>query len=370
MHSEQRRRASALLKAGHLSKALFSDPQSVTWLTGFTPKLGVIPSPFLGQAAFVWFEDGHYTLLLQDSQVGGASVSASVSVLPYSSYTLDEPIRVADHQQAALRTLMQRSPGAVGIETKALPHHLYNVLEAHSDTFRAIDGWLEPARRLKTTEELETLREAFELTDLGFTVAKAQTRAGAREIDVWTAVQGGVERAAGERVALGNDCVAGERRNNVGGWPKATPLLENSSLIVDLSVSRGGYWSDGCRSYFANEPTAEQKHVFRVVSEALEYGASLLKPGLKANDLDRALKTFISASGYPVYPHHSGHSVGVHTHETPRLTPYDETPLEAGMVILLEPGIYLPGAFSVRLEDGFLITPEGAERLTRAPLSY
>lgn len=369
MHSEQRRRTTALLKARNLPKALFSDPQSVAWLTGFAPALQVVPSPFLGQAAFVWYEGGHYTLLLQDSQAGKVSAGSDLSVLPYASYTLDAPIRIPDHQRRALEGLVTPSSGPVGVEQKTLPYHLYSVLEPYGDT-KAIDGLLEPLRMVKTSEELAKLKEVFALTDVGFGVAEEQTQVGQREIDVWTSIQSAVEREAGQRVALGNDCVVGDRAGNVGGWPEVYALTETSGLIVDLSVSKDAYWSDGCRSYFAREPSQKQRRVYQTVKDALHYGASLLKPGLKANALDEKLRAFVAASGYPVYPHHSGHSVGVHTHENPRITPDDATALEAGMVILLEPGIYYPGEFGVRLEDGFLITADGAERLTRAPTSY
>lgn len=370
MHSEQRQRASAALRARNIHQALFSHPHSVTWLTGFAPALGVIPSPFLGQAAFVWYEGGHFTLLIQDSAVQQVAEQPDLSVVPYTTYTLHEALAIPQHQVQALRNTVGSAQSAVGLEHNALPYHLYTVIAEKTKKITAIDDLLSPLRMTKTAEELTKLRHCLELTDIGFQVASEALAAGRREIDLWSTVHAAIQQAAGERVGLGNDAVVGSRENNIGGWPEDRILESGDGFILDLSVGLHGYWTDGCRSYFVGEPSNRQRQVYEVVKSALEYGASLLKPGVQANELDTRLRAFISDQGYPVYPHHSGHSVGVHTHENPRITPHDTTPLQPGMVVMLEPGIYFPGEFGVRLEDAFLITETGAEVLTQAPKPY
>jgi Xaa-Pro aminopeptidase len=189
-------------------------------------------------------------------------------------------------------------------------------------------------------------------------------RPGAREIDVWVAIHSAIQREAGCRVPLGNDCVAGTRLANIGGWPLAHALRPGDSLIVDLSTLLHGYWSDSCATYVADEPPTQLLEMHAVVGEALALGASLLRPGAVVSDIDRGLRQFIADTGYPVYPHHSGHAVGVSGHEAPRIVPYNDETLRPNMVIMLEPGIYLPGQMGVRLEDAFLITETGAEQLT------
>jgi Xaa-Pro dipeptidase len=370
MHSEQRQRASAALRAGNIHQALFSHPHSVTWLTGFAPALGIIPSPFLGQAAYVWYDAGHFTLLIQDSAAQQVAEQADLSVIPYTSYTLHEALEIEKHQARALRSCIGSAHRTVGLERNALPYHLYTAIAEKTEQTPAIDDLISPLRMTKTAEELTKLRRCLKLTDIGFQVASKALAAGMREIDLWSIVHSAIQQAAGERVALGNDAVVGSRQNNIGGWPEDRMLKEGDSFILDLSVGLHGYWTDGCRSYFVGEPSNRQRQVYGVVKSALEYGASLLKPGVRANELDAKLRAFIRDQGYPVYPHHTGHSVGVHTHENPRITPHDTTPLQAGMVVMLEPGIYLPGELGVRLEDAFLMTETGAEVLTQAPKPY
>ncbi|MCS7071675.1 MAG: M24 family metallopeptidase, partial [Anaerolinea sp.] len=125
-----------------------------------------------------------------------------------------------------------------------------------------------------------------------------------------------------------------------------------------------GYWSDSCMTFYAGELTDAQRKLHNFIREALDYAVSLIKPGVLASAIDAQVREFIRQGGYPVYPHHTGHGVGAGIHEEPRIVPYNDIPLEAGMVLMLEPGVYFPGAYGCRIEDGILVTADGAERLT------
>jgi Xaa-Pro dipeptidase len=158
--------------------------------------------------------------------------------------------------------------------------------------------------------------------------------------------------------------VVGHRQANIGGWPLDYEIQSNDSMIIDLSTILHGYWSDSCGTYYASPPTPQQIAMHQTAAEALEFAISLIKPGIVAKEVDRQVREFMAKAGYPVYPHHTGHGVGVSGHEGPRIVPYCEDVLAEGMVIMLEPGIYLPGETGVRLEDGMLITADGVELLT------
>lgn len=368
-HQHQRARAAALLDQQGLDAALFTAPATVTWLTGFAPPLQVGPNPFMGHPAYVWYGDGRFTCLLQDTHAGAqASLAADpdVTVIPYVGYRLDGPIAVAASVRAALTEALQAAPptAAAGIERDHAPVPLADLVDRAARTVTAVDGWLDPLRAVKTDEELAKLRRAFALADVGHAAARQAATVGAREIDVWTDVHAAVERHAGRRIALGNDCVVGYRDANIGGWPETYALRDGDSLVVDLSARFDGYWSDSCATYVAGTPTVRQREIHGVVAGALAHAISLVGPGARASDVDREVRAFIEDAGWPVYPHHTGHGVGTTVHEAPRLAPYDDTPLEAGMVILLEPGVYLPGETGVRLEDAVLVTDDGAEVLT------
>lgn len=289
-----------------------------------------------------------------------AAAACSVPVLPYADYTIAAPITSAANLAAVLRELTadDAAPGAIGAELNDLPAALVNVLPAHT-TLTPIDGRLEPLRRRKTAEELAKLRANFALVAVGHAAARSAVRPGNREIDVWNAVESAIQAHAGERVAVGNDCTVGYREMNIGGWPATWPIRPGDSFILDLSTQLHGYWSDSCATYYAGEPSAQQRAMHTTAAAALELAISLARPGAVAGAIDAEVRRFIADAGYPVYPHHTGHGVGATPHEEPRIVPYNRLTLEPGMVVMLEPGIYLPNETAVRLEHAVLIT-EGA----------
>ncbi len=367
MHTEQRQQTHALLKEKQIDRAIFAKPETITWLTGFTPPVQVGPNLFAAGYPIVWYESGQFTLITIDAYTDLAASFAKEPdgrVVTYKGYTIEQPIMGAKYlleQFAAITGSAKISK--IGIEQE-FTNNLIGSRFQDSEVI-AIDGWLEPFRMIKTPEELVKLQRNFALTDIGHAAARAATVAGSREIDVWNAMVTAVETAAGCRLPFGNDCVVGWRSpNNIGGWPLDYEIRPHDSLIVDISVIADGYWSDSCATYFAGERTEKQEKLLHTITEALEYGISLVRPGAVAKDIDQKLRKFVADAGYPVYPHHSGHGVGVSGHEAPRIVPYNDEVLREGMVIMLEPGSYFPGETGVRLEDAILVTATGAELLT------
>lgn len=373
MHQQQRQQTTELLRGQGIDYALFASPDSVKWLTGFAPPIELGNWHFFaGGPALVWYENGQFTLFTQEAYSNIVDQSdADLNVVFYVGYTVDEPISATRNLVAAAKKVFQASGahGKVGFEPQYLTATLHNAL---LEVFGAgidlkdIETLLLAPRAIKTEEEISKLRRNFELVTLGHQVARKETQVGKREIDVWSAVHEAIQQEIGERVAMGNDCVVNYRTNgNVGGFPETYPIRAGDSLTVDLSTLWQGYWSDSCMTYYPGEPTPEQAKAHKVALEALEYGISLIRPGVVAREVDQKLRAFIEKAGYPVYPHHSGHGVGVSAHEAPRLVPYNDEIIQQGMVIMLEPGIYLPGKISVRIEDGMLVTADGVEVLTK-----
>jgi Xaa-Pro aminopeptidase len=373
MHAEQRQRTRELLDARGITSALFAHPHSVTWLTGFAPPVQLGRHLSAGGPPIVHYADGRFTLVVVDSWRDLATPFAEDpdgAVVTYAGYTIERELDGATNLRHALADLLSGASlatGRMGVESMETPLAAARLLAggwslAHDLT--AIDGWLLPLRAIKTGEERSKLGANFSLGDIGHAAARNAAMAGACEIEVWTAVESAIQNFAGMRIPIGNDCVSGRRQNNIGGWPQENQLAEGDSLIVDISVVHLGYWSDSCATYVAGWPTPRQLAIHRTVTEALALGASMLRPGAVCKDIDRAMRHHIEEQGYPVYPHHSGHGVGVSGHENPRIVPYSEERIAAGMVIMLEPGIYFPGETAVRLEDGYFITEDGAIPVT------
>ncbi|MBX3011765.1 MAG: aminopeptidase P family protein [Caldilineaceae bacterium] len=373
LHQEQRQRTRDLLKAKGITRALFTNSSSVKWLTGFVPAVQLGPNFFLGAPPLVWYEEGHYTVVLLDGQAGSVAHLATATdceVVTYLGYTIQQPIAGGERLRECFAPILRRSQaqGPIGVEGQDTTFLLQQLLDDTLPTrapLTPIDGWLVPLRMVKTAAEIQKLRDNFALTDIGHAAARQAVQVGKREIDVWTEIHGAIQQAVGGRMPLGNDCVVGYRENNIGGWPEALAIREHDNVIVDLSTLAHGYWSDSCMTYYAGEPTAAQVKLHQTCADALQFAISLVRPGVLAKAIDQQVRQFMQKAGYAIYPHHTGHGVGVTGHEEPRIVPYNEIPLEAGMVIMLEPGAYFPGQFGARLEDGLLVTTTGAEVLTK-----
>jgi len=252
------------------------------------------------------------------------------------------------------------------VEMNALPSPLLEKLRETlpSVSMRAVDGLLEPLRAVKSEAELERLRAALALCDLAQAETKRLIRPGQSEIEAWGAVKASMELKAGGRLPVLADFIAGARTAEIGGLPGRYVLQAGDAVIADIVPRLDGYWGDNAGTHFVGEPAPELRKIYSVVLETLRRGIEAVRPGLRACDLDALLRGLIRDQGYPVYPHHSGHGLGASYHEEPRLVPYNEMKLEAGMVVAIEPGIYIPEVGGVRLEDVVLVTGSGCEVLT------
>ena len=160
------------------------------------------------------------------------------------------------------------------------------------------------------------------------------------------------------------DLVSGSRTAAVGGNPDSSTLQRGDLVITDLVPRYNGYWGDTCNTCAVGEASPEQQRIFQGVKTALDDAINQVKSGLRACDLDSHLRQRIAKLG-GAYPHHSGHGLGVTFHEEPRIVPYNQSKLRAGMVIALEPGIYFEGKWGLRLEHTILVTEAGAEVLSK-----
>lgn len=374
MHQEQRDRTHNLLKSKKITRALFANPANVTWLTGFARPWRAGADLYAGGPALVWYEDGVFTLIVMDAQVAEVTdfaAQAHCHVLGYQGYSFQEQPSGANLLASTLKELVDNSQSNsdVGIETQHLPLFLFNIVcqsQSNQINFIPIDELLIPLRIIRTTEELIKMRQNFALIEIAQNAARDTVEAGKLELDVWYAIHQAMQTAAKETLPLGNDCTVGRR---MGGPALAVEILPDDSFIVDLSTQFHGYWSDSCVTYYATEASTKQKAMHQTVAEALDIAITLARPGAIAKEIDQTVRQFIIDAGYPAYPHHTGHGIGVIGHEAPRIVPHSDEVLQKDMVIMLEPGIYYSGETGVRLEHAVLITDDGAEILTTYDLN-
>ncbi len=367
MHTQNLDRFQDLLKEQGLQAALLSNPATLTWLTGYAPPIQTGPSPFEGGPALGWWQDGQLTLVLSDAEAAAAAETGA-EVRDYLSYTVDEPLDGTRRQAQALRALIETSGARtrVGVEFNFLAAPLAAVLNQAfpGAALQPLDGAFDLLRAIKTPEEVEKIQAALNLCDLAQAFVAARATPGMSEIELWGALKAHLEVAAGGRLPVLADLVAGLRTADIGGLPGGYQLRPGDAVIADIVPRLNGYWGDNAGTHFVGEPPDELKKIYQIVRAALRKGVEAVRPGVRAGELDRMLRSEIERHGYPVYPHHSGHGLGAAFHEEPRLVPYNQLPLLPGMVVAIEPGIYAPGIGGVRLEDVVLVTQDGCRLLT------
>lgn len=228
--------------------------------------------------------------------------------------------------------------------------------------------WIEELRKIKEPAEIENLRRAAELADHAFWHILDFIRPGVREEDVALELEFFLRKRGARKISFEIIVASGPR----GAMPHGTAsdkMLQAGELVtIDYGCEYQGYYSDLTRTVSLGPPSREQEKIYAIVLEAQSAGLAVLKAGVGACAVDQAVREVIEKYGYGEnFRHSTGHGVGLVVHEAPRLSKKEETVLQAGMVVTVEPGIYLPGWGGVRIEDMAVVEEEGCRLLTHAP---
>jgi Xaa-Pro aminopeptidase len=221
-------------------------------------------------------------------------------------------------------------------------------------------------RALKEPAELSKIRASSKLAVKVIEFARSLIAPGvsekyiAREIDYY------MKKEGADRPAFDTIVASGGNSADPHHVPSDRKLRPGDIITIDLGCSLAGYASDLTRTFFLGTITKYQKTVYDTVEKAQNSALCALRPGILCCAADSAARNFITKAGYGRYFIHStGHGIGLETHEAPYLSPRSKAVLGEGMVVTVEPGIYIPDSFGVRLEDTVLITKDGCEVLTK-----
>ena len=221
-----------------------------------------------------------------------------------------------------------------------------------------------PVRMRKDPEELAALAGSAAVADTAMERAIACLAVGVRESDVSQAAAAAFA-AQGAAMAFGL-VAAGPASAEPHHPPGPRPVGEDEAVFLDIGGDHFGYQSDLTRMAFVGRPDARFREVYDTVRRACDAGLAAVRVGAQAADVDRAARKVIDDAGYgPHFVHRTGHGIGLEGHEPPSMQAGDATVLDVGMAFSIEPGIYLPGAFGVRIEDIIVVEADGGRRLSR-----
>ncbi|MFE3516407.1 M24 family metallopeptidase [Streptomyces sp. NPDC059166] len=264
----------------------------------------------------------------------------------------------------ALTAGLLDSRGRFGISDNAWALHLLALHKLLPDTsYASLTDALPMLRAVKDAAELERLAAAGAAADATYEEILKVRFSGRRESEVAADLAALLTAHGHSQVDF---TVVGSGPNGANPHHEAGDrTIERGDMVVlDFGGLMHGYGSDTSRTVHVGEPTAEEQRVHDVVREAQEAGCAAVRPGAACQDVDQAARAVITEFGYgECFIHRTGHGIGVTTHEPPYMIEGEEQPLVPGMCFSVEPGIYLPGRFGVRIEDIVTVTETGGRRL-------
>lgn len=230
---------------------------------------------------------------------------------------------------------------------------------------------VEKIRAQKSAEELKVLEESVYLNEKVFTKILRILKPGMTEKEVAWEIERLSRSAGAEGVSFAPIVASGPNAAKPHAVPTDRPISEGETIIIDMGMRLNGYCSDMTRTLWLGRPNAKFKKVYRTVRKAQLAAIASLRAGLKARDADKIARDIITKAGYEqAFRHSLGHGVGLAVHEGPTLSPRSKDTLKTGMVVTVEPGIYIPGWGGVRLENMVVIEDHGCRILTRDKTFY
>lgn len=335
-----------LLKEKGLDGLLVTDPLNLRYLCGFS---GTNGSLLLVQGKAIFITDSRYL------EQAGLELSSGFEIIKEGESLTD-----------TLKVLLM-GVGCLGVEGDHLRVTQFRELEEELGVdIIPTSKLISSLREIKQDQEISRIRQAIDIARSAGEAVLKLLKPGLSEIEVAAELEYRMRKDGIEGFGFSSIVASGKRAALPHGRASIKKIVEGDFVILDWGAIFEGYHCDLTRTVVIGSPDDEQKKIYRTVLEAQELGIDLVKPGLKASELDRKVREFISDQGFgEFFGHNLGHGVGLDVHEAPVISIKNDDPLVPGMVFTVEPGIYIPGMGGVRIEDMALVTDDGCEVLSK-----
>jgi len=259
----------------------------------------------------------------------------------------------------------------IGFESAHLSQADYARLAGRSKRVRwvACTGVVEEMRQIKDAEEVAALEAALDVAQKAYRRTIRPGRWGRkREFELALRLDTEMRRLGAEATSFETICALDAGASEPHHKSGQTRARRNCSLLVDWGAKVDGYCSDLTRVCFRGSIPSQLRKVYRIVLDAQKRAIEKVRPGVPAGEVDAAARDYIAGKGYgPCFGHSVGHGVGLEVHEGPGMSAGNRAALKPGMVVTIEPGIYLKGRLGVRIEDVVLVTGDGRRVLSNLP---
>jgi Xaa-Pro aminopeptidase len=342
-----------LLAEKSLPALLVTAEPNVTYLTGFTGDSSYL---LIGEGGELLISDRRYSQQLDEE-------------CPNLLLAIRGPeIQLADF---AAQVVGEQDPPSLAIEADAVTVSFYERLREKLTGKRMAHttGLVESLREIKDAGEIAEIREAIRIAEEAFAIVRAGITPQQTEKEVADELEYQIRRRGGTCGAFPSIVGVGPRAALPHGRPTAQSRIRDYDFVLIDWGARGRlYHSDLTRVLVTGKLSPQLQQVYEVVLAAQQAAIAAIRPGAVMEDVDRAARDVLAAANLAeAFGHGLGHGIGLAVHELPRLAPGQKRRLAAGMVVTVEPGVYLPGSLGVRIEDDVLVTDTGCEVLTSVP---
>jgi len=360
----------AALATNRFDSLLITHLPNVHYLCGFTGSSAIL---LVANRSCILITDGRYRDQAQEEVRGAKIMIARKSPLLaagewLATHRVGSSLSTDSSKRLKSKSLNSGNlPFTVGIEPESLTAGARDRLAAAlkgKARLRPAPPLVERARMVKDVAEIALMRRAVALGASLFNVARERIRPGVTEVEVAGAMEYEARRAGAEGMSFPTIVASGTRSAIVHGRASVARIPAGGFVVCDFGVILAGYCSDRTRTVHVGHPTEEARSLYASVLEAQEAAIAAVRPGATAADVDAAARRVLRRRKLARYfTHSTGHGLGLEIHEAPRLAAKQDQILEPGMVITIEPGVYMPGRWGVRIEDVVLVTASGCEVL-------
>jgi Xaa-Pro aminopeptidase len=349
-HLSRQKTLQKTIEAENLDGFVVTHPANLRYLCGYSGSNGLLA---FVHGRRVFFTDGRYTQQAREEVRGERVVIAKGPLLDAAARIIGDRRRVTigfegDHTSVAAASDMRR-------------------LLRRKIAWKAVSGLVMRQRVVKDAEELTIIRKAVRMGAEVYEQAVEKIRAGVAESEIAGELEFAARRAGADGMSFETIVAGGKRSALPHGRATRAPIPRRGFVVIDSGVLFNGYCSDMTRTVHLGRASREERRWYDAVLEAQLAGIAAVKAGVMAGDVDHAAREALRrAKLHKFFTHSTGHGVGLEIHEPPRLGTGQKEVLQAGMVVTIEPGIYVPDKGGIRIEDMVVVTAKGCEVLTPA----
>jgi len=275
---------------------------------------------------------------------------------------------------AAVAILKRKKLKKIGFESAWLRFEEYSKLKDELPlgfALHPVGRVMEQQRMIKSAAEVAMIRKSVQANSEAYSRVLNRIKVGVREQDVAAELEFQMRMLGAEKPAFETIVATGERSASPHSQPTARRFGENELLLIDMGASVDGYASDMTRVAYAGVPPKRIRDLYKAVLDAQLTAVNAVRPGVTATKVDAAARNVLKSHKLDrAFLHSTGHGLGLEIHEPPRIGKKDQTRLQAGMVVTIEPGVYIDGLGGIRIEDTVLVTASGCEVLTPTPKEF